>query len=100
MALLCAEFVRRYPGGAGGRIINLHMGQGVMPMPEELAYATTKGAGSIHLIPGRGRSRHGHHGQCGRSGGTDTGWMSDRLKADLESRMAIGPVECQKMLPA
>ena len=34
-ALLCAEFVRRYPSGRGGRIINLTSGQGVVPMPGE-----------------------------------------------------------------
>ncbi len=43
-ALLCAEFVRRYTGGPGGRIISFSSGQGVGPMPDELAYIATKGA--------------------------------------------------------
>ncbi len=43
-ALLSVEFARRYPGGAGGRIINLTSGQSLGPMPGELAYAATKGA--------------------------------------------------------
>ena len=44
MALLCKEFVRRWPGGPGGRIINMSSGQGVTPMPGQLAYIATKGA--------------------------------------------------------
>ena len=44
MALLSVEFARRYPGGPGGRIINLSSGQSVGPMPGELAYVATKGA--------------------------------------------------------
>ena len=48
MALLCAEFVRRYQlnfsGSNDGRIINLTSGQSVAPMPGELAYVATKGA--------------------------------------------------------
>src|SRR5512139_177003 len=43
-ALLCKEFVGRWPGGSGGRIINMTSGQGVTPMPGELAYIATKGA--------------------------------------------------------
>lgn len=43
-ALLCKEFVARWPGGIGGRIINMTSGQGVTPMPGELAYIATKGA--------------------------------------------------------
>src|SRR5215510_7175338 len=42
-AILCAEFVQRLPTGSGGRIINLTSGQGVGPMPNDLAYAATKG---------------------------------------------------------
>ena len=47
MALLCAEFVRRFRTirfqGVYGRIINLSSGQGLAPMADELAYAATKG---------------------------------------------------------
>ena len=35
-ALLSVGFARRYPGGSGGRIINLTSGQSLGPMPEEL----------------------------------------------------------------
>src|SRR5262245_38559242 len=43
-ALLSVEFARRFRGGPGGRIINLSSGQSVGPMPDELSYATSKGA--------------------------------------------------------
>src|ERR687886_2479110 len=43
-ALLSVGFARRYPGGPGGRSINLTSRQSLGPMPEELAYAATKGA--------------------------------------------------------
>lgn len=43
MMLLCHEFVKRFQGD-WGRIINLTSGQGAGPMPNELAYAATKGA--------------------------------------------------------
>ncbi len=41
--LLCQEFVKGYTRGDVGRIINLTSGQGLSPMPNELAYAATKG---------------------------------------------------------
>jgi len=48
MALLLAEFVKRYrvhqPNGHVGCVINLSLGQGLGPMPGELAYGMTKGA--------------------------------------------------------
>src|SRR5919112_6857461 len=44
MALLSVNFARRYPGGPGDRIVNFSSGQSLGPMPEELAYAATKGA--------------------------------------------------------
>jgi 3-oxoacyl-[acyl-carrier protein] reductase len=41
--LLCLEFIKGLPPGKAGRIINLTSGQGLMPLPDELAYAATKG---------------------------------------------------------
>lgn len=93
MALLCATFVRHYPGGPGGRIINLTSGQSVAPMPGELAYATSKGAieaFTISLAPqvaGRGITVNAVD-----PGGTDTGWMTDEQKAQFSQGMAMGRV--------
>ena len=78
MALLAAEFVRRFTKGTGGRIINFTSGQGVGPMPDELAYATTKGAVeafTVSLSPAA--MRRGITVNAIDPGATDTGWMSD-----------------------
>ena len=67
-ALLCAEFARRHPRGRSGRIINLTSGQGLHPMPNELAYAASKGAIdalTVSLSARAGISRY--HRQCDRS---------------------------------
>jgi 3-oxoacyl-[acyl-carrier protein] reductase len=42
--LLAAGFARRFYAREGGRIINITSGQGLGPMPNELAYGATKGA--------------------------------------------------------
>lgn len=93
MALLCAEFVRRYHGGPGGRIINLTSGQSVAPMPQALVYATTKGA-----VEAFTRSLAAEVASMGITvnavdpGATDTGWMSDAVKAEIAQEMGLGRV--------
>lgn len=42
--LLSSLFIKHYSLKTGGSIINLTSGQSVGPMPDELAYAATKGA--------------------------------------------------------
>jgi 3-oxoacyl-[acyl-carrier protein] reductase len=93
MALLCAEFVRRYPGGPGGRIINLSSGQGVAPMPEEIAYATSKGA--IEAFTSSLSAEVASQGITVNAvdpGATDTGWMTDELKSRIVNEMGMGRV--------
>src|SRR5205823_9457243 len=81
MALLSVEFARRYPGGPGGRIINLSSGQGVAPMPTELAYAATKGAVEAFTSSlAAGVEAKGITVNAIDPGGTDTGWMTDEFK--------------------
>jgi 3-oxoacyl-[acyl-carrier protein] reductase len=85
--LLRAEFARRYPGGPGGRIINLTSGQNLGPMPGELAYGATKAAlvaftlSLSHALWPRGITVNAVN-----PGPTDTGWMSDDLKQALLTR--------------
>lgn len=92
-ALLSAEFGRRFTVGEGGRIINLTSGQGVAPMPDELSYATTKGAiealttSSAPTLATRGITINAVD-----PGGTDTGWMTDEFKASIAAEMAFGRV--------
>jgi 3-oxoacyl-[acyl-carrier protein] reductase len=93
MALLSVEFARRYPGGPGGRIINLTSGQSVGPMPGNLAYVATKGAiEAFTRTLAAEVAAKGITVNAVDPGGTDTGWMSDELKADILADMAFGRI--------
>ena len=95
--LLCAEFIRRFRAhrsqSVHGRIINLSSGQGLTPMPGELAYAATKGA-----VEAFSRSLSAEVAGLGVTvnavdpGGTDTGWMSPEFKAKQASESPMGRV--------
>jgi 3-oxoacyl-[acyl-carrier protein] reductase len=97
MALLCAEFVRRFRAiryqGLYGRIINLSSGQGLAPMAGELAYAATKGA-----VDAFTRSLSAAVANLGITvnavdpGATDTGWISAELKTKLNAESPLGRI--------
>jgi 3-oxoacyl-[acyl-carrier protein] reductase len=92
-ALLSVGFARRYPGGPGGRIVNLTSGQSLGPMPNEIAYAATKGA--IEAFTVTLAAEVGHRGitvNAVNPGPTDTGWMTERLKRELAARFPAGRV--------
>jgi|SRR5579884_40529 len=90
-ALLSVGFARRYPGGPGGRIINLSSGQAVGPMPGELAYAASKGAvEALTLSLSAGVAPLGITVNAVDPGGTDTGWMTPEFKAELLARSHFG----------
>lgn len=94
MALLCAEFVRRFrtirSPNVAGRIINLSSGQGLAPMPGELAYAATKGA-----VDAFTRSLSAEVASLGITvnavdpGATDTGWIPVELKARWKAESSM-----------
>lgn len=95
MALLTQEFVHRFRqhGLDYGRIINMSSGQGIGPMPGELAYVATKGAVeafttslSVELAAA------GITVNAIDPGATDTGWMSAELKAQIEAQTPMGRV--------
>ncbi len=97
MALLCAEFVRRFPAiaprGHFGRIVNISSGQGLTPMPGELAYAATKGA-----VEAFSRSLSAEVARLGITvnavdpGATDTGWIASELKAKWKAESPMGRI--------
>lgn len=91
--LLCKEFVRRWPGGLGGRIINLSSGQGVTPMPTELAYIATKGAVEAFTTSlAADVARRGITVNAIDPGATDTGWMDTELYNRLTAQAPFGRV--------
>ncbi|WP_029421341.1 SDR family oxidoreductase [Alicyclobacillus macrosporangiidus] len=90
--LLCAEFARRYRGG-GGRIINMISGQDKGPMRGELAYAATKGAISAFTVSLAAEvAPLGITVNAVDPGPTDSGWMSDEVKAQLLPKFPMGRI--------
>lgn len=91
--LLCQEFVRRWQGERGGRIISITSGQGFGPMPGELAYVVTKAAIDAMTVTlaaelaGRGITVNAVD-----PGATDTGWMHDELRAAIAARTYLGRI--------
>jgi len=97
MALLSAEFVRRYKenlsGSKDGRIINLTSGQSVGPMPGELAYAATKGAVEAFTVSLSAEvASLGITVNAVDPGITDTGWISPELTARWNAESPLGRV--------
>jgi 3-oxoacyl-[acyl-carrier protein] reductase len=89
--LLGLELVRRLPAGRAGRIVNLVSGQWVGPMPDELAYTTTKGALATFTqqfaaeVAGLGVTVNAVN-----PGPVETGWMGPELAAALGARFPGG----------
>ena len=93
MALLCREFVCNFEAKTGGRIINLTSGQSLHPMPNELAYAASKGAvEALTLSLSPALAARGITINAVDPGGTDTGWMSEDLKKHLIARAPMGRI--------
>jgi 3-oxoacyl-[acyl-carrier protein] reductase len=97
MALLCAEFVRRYKQatveGMYGRVINLSSGQSLGPMPGELAYAATKGAVEAFTVSLSAEvASLGITVNAVDPGITDTGWIPPDLRARWEAEAPLGRV--------
>jgi 3-oxoacyl-[acyl-carrier protein] reductase len=91
--ILSVEFARRFRGSGGGRIINLTSGQGLGPMPGELAYAATKGGVEAFTVSlAGGVAAKGITVNAVDPGPTDTGWMNDEVKAFLQPRFPAGRI--------
>lgn len=82
--LLSTTFARRFSAGDGGRIISLTSGQSLGPMPDELAYAATKGAIEAFtrsLAPAV--APRGITVNAVNPGPTDSGWITPELRQTL-----------------
>jgi 3-oxoacyl-[acyl-carrier protein] reductase len=91
--LLCAEFVRHKVDGTPGRIVNMTSGQGLGPMPGELAYAVTKAALDVLTVSLSAVLADRHITvNAVDPGPTDTGWMTASVKAALEAASPTGTV--------
>ena len=89
--LLSCELARRHPAGSPGRIVCLVSGQSLGPMPDELPYATTKGALETfvrQLAPAV--MSLGITVNAVNPGVTDTGWMGDDLRPRVLAQMPAG----------
>lgn len=90
-ALLTTEFARRWPGGEGGRVINLTSGQFKGPMLGEIAYIASKGAiDAVTLTMSAELAPLGITVNAVGPGPTDTGWMTPELKAELLPKHPLG----------
>ncbi|HZU11868.1 MAG TPA: SDR family oxidoreductase [Chloroflexota bacterium] len=89
-ALLSVLFARQYQGGHG-RIINLVTGSALAPMPGELAYSATKGALETFTRDlSAGVAGKGITVNAVQPGPTDTGWMTEELRAAILGRSPSG----------
>jgi 3-oxoacyl-[acyl-carrier protein] reductase len=93
MALLCAQFARRFSKPSGGRIINLSSGQGLGPMPGELAYVASKGAVEAFTVSLSAElAPRGITVNAVDPGLTDTGWLSAEQRLEWLARAPLGRV--------
>ncbi|MEM7443352.1 MAG: SDR family oxidoreductase [Pseudomonadota bacterium] len=91
VSLLSAEFARQFDQPTGGRIVNLTSGQGVTPMPNELAYAATKGAvDALTTSLSAALADKGITVNAVDPGATDTGWIDPNLERTLLATAPMG----------
>ena len=82
--LLCLEFIKQFEFYKNGRIINLSSGQSLGQMPNEIAYAITKGAiETLTYTLSQEIAAKGITINAVNPGPNDTGWMDKDLRNKL-----------------
>ncbi len=82
--LLTQAFIKQFESAGNGRIINLTSGQSLGPMPNEIAYAISKGAiETLCSTLSQTLAAKGITINNVNPGPNDTGWMSDETKQQL-----------------
>lgn len=83
-ALLIKAFAAQHNGQPGGRIISMTSGQGLGPMPTELAYAASKGAiEALTLSLSVTLAAHNITVNAVDPGATESGWIDDAARAAM-----------------
>ena len=91
--LLSCELLRRHAHGEPGRIVCLTSGQSQGPMLGELPYATTKAALEMFVKQVAPEAMAlGVTVNAVNPGVTDTGWVTDAIRADVLPRMPGGRI--------
>ena len=91
--LLSVEFVRRFGGRGARRIISLTSGQSCGPMRGMIAYASTKGALDAFTVTFAAEVGHlGITVNAVDPGPTDSGWMTEKIRAELAPRFSLGRI--------
>ncbi|MCH2234771.1 MAG: SDR family oxidoreductase [Crocinitomicaceae bacterium] len=82
--LLCLEFIKQFEFNKNGRIINLSSGQSLGQMPNEIAYAITKGAiETLTYTLSQEIASKGITINAVNPGPNDTGWINEELRNSL-----------------
>jgi len=88
--LLTIEFIKQFEYHKNGRIINLTSGQSLGQMPNEIAYAITKGAiDTLTYTLSQEIASKGMTINSVNPGPNDTGWMDDKLKETLKGQFPM-----------
>ncbi len=89
--LLAQAFASQHDGRPGGRIIFFTSGQGLGPMPGEIAYSASKAAlAGITLTIADQLAEHGITVNCVNPGPVDTGYADDELKSQVVHMFPMG----------
>ena len=91
--LLTTKFIKEFKYAENGRIINLSSGQSLGPMPNEIAYAITKGA--IETLTYTLASEIAQKGitiNAVNPGPNNSGWMSKEIENTLLSQFPMNRI--------
>lgn len=95
--LLSLEFIKQFAFDKNGRIINLSSGQSLGHMPNEIAYAITKGAiETLTYTLSQEIASKGITINAVNPGPNDTGWMDEKLRNKLVHQFPMGRIGTPK----
>ena len=88
--LLSIEFIKQFKFNKNGRIINITSGQSLGQMPNEIAYAITKGAiETLTYTLSQKIASMGITINAVNPGPNDTGWMNEELRNELMNQFPM-----------